>query len=160
VNADIRVKPSFSDAVAGTWMALGSQPRMLAFGLGFFVVLPWGLAVLSLVLGLDRGKVPMLVVLPFAALAMFGVGIPLLSYAAARRSPAFGEAVHRIDDDGINTSGKGWNRTVQWSTITGCNSWRGAILLRSGNQALFYFPARSLTPELATWIHARVRRPA
>jgi hypothetical protein len=47
-------------------------------------------------------------VLPLFAVAAFGIGIPLLQYALSRRSPAAGEVVHLVTDEGVTSSGTGW----------------------------------------------------
>ncbi len=149
------VTPTAGDAIVGGWLSLRAGPKLLTVFLVLFVGLPWTYVALAAAFGRHQ-DVATMAVLPIVALGTFFVGIPLLSYASGRQSPSFGVVRHRITDEGITSSGRGWSRTVQWSAISACTLWRGAILLRSGPQPLFFFPARATSPELLARIQGRV----
>jgi hypothetical protein len=156
LNQELKIAPRPRDAVVTACMSLWSRPALLAMVLGFFVLLPWCLALLEMVLPNgphDGGK---LLLLGAVSPLVFFVGIPLLNYRLAKQGPAFGDAVVRITDDGVTVLGKAHQTEVSWSLITRCQAWRGNLLLLSGPVAALSLPARSLTPELRDWIVSRV----
>ncbi len=157
MNAELKFTPSARDAIFASWHALRLRPMFLTVAFAFFVVLPWCGAILELRARVAIHAVEMLAVLPVLAILGFGMGIPLLVYAASRRSPAAGSVVCRITDDGVTNAGPGWERPIRWSVVTDCSEWQGGLLLRSGAQAVLYLPARCVTPELVGWIRGRVR---
>ena len=111
----IEVTPNAGDAIASSWHALRGRPGLLAVLVGFFVILPWcvGVADVSFTHGLT-GRSLQLLVIPLVAIVTFAVGIPLLVYSLARRSPGAGRVVHQVSADGITSTGVGWNRTIEW----------------------------------------------
>ena len=154
-EVEVCVTPTAGDAIVSCLLSLQARPKVLAAFLAFFVGLPWTYVAIAVALGRHRDLVTM-AALPILALGVFFAGIPLLSYVSARRSPSFGEIRHRFTDEGIISSGRGWSRTVQWSAISACTVWRGAVLLRSGPSPLFFFPARATPRDLLTRIQRRV----
>jgi hypothetical protein len=155
----VRVTPRMQDAIMGAWHSMRLRPIALAVFALCFVALPWAALLAEIALGVATpGAILELGLAPMLAIVVFGFGIPLLAYRWSKRSPAAGDVVHRITDDGIATIGNGWDRTVRWSAVTGCHVWRGAVLLRSGRQPVLYLPARCITSELAVWLLVRVER--
>jgi hypothetical protein len=128
MNLEVEVRPRARDAIMSGWLMMRGRPMLLTVFLGFFVGLPWSY-VLLVVLFRGPGSTATVVemtVLPILAVLFFFAGIPLASYGASKRSPAFGDIVHRITDAGITSVGTGWDRTVQWPAITACTrvAWR------------------------------------
>jgi hypothetical protein len=159
MDVEVRVTPRVQDAALCSWHALRLRPFLVATSVVFFVALPWFVLLAEFWLGkATPSAILELGLLPVLAILAFGIGIPSLVYGLSERSPAAGDVVHRITDDGITTTGNGWDRTLRWSVVTGCDVWRGAILLRSGRQDVLYIPAQCTTPELVSRIRARVER--
>jgi hypothetical protein len=162
---EITVVPSPWDAVAVNWHWVGRVRRgiwMLYLGVlglifGFYLVV-------CVVLPSPRAHVPgrygplQSMGLVFAGTLALGVGLPLLSHAIARRSPAFGLIPYHLDEEGIGARGRNWNSEFGWAVVTTCEVWRGAVLLRSGRLRIVYLPKRALIPEIVAWIEARVRQ--
>jgi YcxB-like protein len=141
-----------ADVLRGSWVSLRSHPFILAQSIGFFIALPWAIAVWQLVEA-ARGEayastsaiVEMVLIPPLAAVG-FGA-IPLWISRGSRLLG--GQHKFEFTEQDVHLTGPTTDSRIQWSAFTKCYGTRHGILFYSGNQPTLSIPGRALAPEAA-----------
>jgi hypothetical protein len=144
--------PTNADLMRTGYLGIRSRPLVLAMSLGFFVVLPWVLALGAFIAKLAGYHIPwlpivVLAVLPASSVFSFAL-IPLFLY---RHAPTLqGPHSYEFSEQDIHAVGPGFDNRVQWNVLTRCLKHRYGLLLMSERVPMVTVPGRALAR--ADWV--------
>ncbi len=132
--------------------ALLYQRWVLYFWVGFFVILPWGVAAAMLGLfafrngRLDLWSFSVLLVAPILAMGLFSL-IPLWMARSAQRDAPTLQGVHSYEfsEGGIQLSGPEFKNQLEWSAITNYFESRYGAMFFGGSNPIVFVPARAFS---------------
>ena len=148
----VTFRPVMTDALRSGFAALRMRRLLFASAVGFFIVIPWVTAGLTLVVAVAYGarvsplSVGTLLALPPIVVAAFAL-IPLRQVWGA---PSLrGPHVYRFSDADIFLTGPGFENRCQWSMFTQCYASSQGLLFLSGRAPTVFLPTRAISQESA-----------
>ncbi len=146
----IAFHPNKADILRSAYVGLRSQPANFALAFGFFVVLPWFLASLGIIVSLFAGSMIFpwalggLIVAPPLVVASFA-WLTLLQVHGARGLE--GTHTYEFSETGIHLKGPGFDNQLDWAMLTLCYGRKQGVVFKSGNAFLISVPSHALSAD-------------
>jgi hypothetical protein len=146
-----------ADLLRLSWVALRNRPFILALSVGFFIVLPWAIAVWEVVeVARGEANAPILsIVVLFLIPPLAVVGFGAIPLWLLRGSRVIG-ARHKFEftEEDIHLTGPATDSRIQWSAFTKCYGTKHGVVFYSGDLPTIFIPRRALTLEEAAELRA------
>jgi hypothetical protein len=159
MHASVQFTPQPSDLIWSGYAGIRARPVVFVAAIGFFVVLPWLAALVSIVLaamGKFLGWLPLAIFIltPPISIAFFAL-LPLFLF----RNALSLRGTHRYEfmHEGMHITGPGFENRLAWSAVTRCAQTRAGLLFLSNTQPLVYIPRRVLSTEFLDRIRELLR---
>jgi hypothetical protein len=154
--ANIQFTPNNLDLICSSYAGIRSRPFLFAAALAFFVVLPWLVAFVAIVLTLlgefiSRPLIAALVLGPPLMAALFAL-LPVSLFRNARSLR--GPHNYEFTREGMRFTGPGFDNRLGWSLVTRCSQSRVGMLLMSDSLPIVFLPKRVLSPEVSDQMRA------
>jgi hypothetical protein len=148
VTTTVTFTPTRTDLLRAGYLGLRARPFTFFLSVGFFIAVPWLIALFGLgarVIGARVGLLPVveLILIPPVAVAAFAL-IMLFGVRGARTLQ--GTHSYEFSDAGIRLKGPGFDNRVEWSALTRCHASPYGLLFMTGAAPLISVPGRVLSP--------------